>query len=127
MHDFRKLRVWGDSLDVATRIYSVAASLPDRERFGLRSQMERAVASIGANIAEGRLRSTDADFCRFLQYAIGSTAEVEHFLELAVRLDLLRDSLLKDELPPLQKLRGSLVGLVKSIKQSPSERFPHDA
>ena len=125
MHEFRQLRVWADSIYVAARIYSVARSLPDRERFGLRSQMERAVASIGANIAEGRLRSTDADFSRFLRYAIGSSAEVGHFLELAVRLEFLPTRVLEDELPHLQKLRGSLVGLVKSIRQSPSGRFPH--
>jgi four helix bundle protein len=126
MHDFRRLRVWEDSIEVAARIYAVARLLPDRERFGLRSQLERAVASIGANIAEGRHRSTDADFSRFLQYAIGSSAEVEHFLELAVRLKFLPQKSVSDEVPALRKLRGSLVGLVKTISQSPSQRFPFE-
>ena len=125
MHDFRKLRVWNDAVRVAVRVYSIARCLPDQERFGLRSQIQRAAASIGANIAEGRLRGSDADFCRFLQYALGSSAEVEHFLELAVRLQLLESQVLTETLPQLTRLRGALIGLIKSIHRSPSKNFPH--
>jgi four helix bundle protein len=38
-------------------------------------QLLRAVASIGANIAEGYSRGTPADRRRFLEYALGSTRE----------------------------------------------------
>jgi len=109
---------------VADEIYRRSTGIKGPDRFELVSQLIRASDSIGANIAEGRHRSTDADFCRFLQYAIGSSAEVEHFLELAVRLEFLPRQVLTDEIPRLRKLRGSLVGLVKTISQSPSRRFP---
>ena len=41
------------------------------EKFGLVSQMNRASISIPSNIAEESSRSTDKDFRRFLQIALG--------------------------------------------------------
>jgi len=53
------------------------------------SQMRRASASIGANIAEGTCRKGDIDFARFLQIATGSASELEYHLLLARDLNLL--------------------------------------
>lgn len=39
--------------------------------------------SIPANIAEGRRQNTDANFGRFLGYALNSASEVEHHLIVA--------------------------------------------
>jgi four helix bundle protein len=116
MHEFRQLKIWNMSVDTAVRLYSAAEKLPSRESFGMRSQIERAAASIGANIAEGRLRPTEKDFCRFLGYAAGSTAEIEHFLELSVRLGHLPRSVVAEELPPLQQLRSAIMGLIRTIR-----------
>ena len=116
MQDFRQLTIWKMSLDTAVRLYSAAERLPARENFGIRSQIERAAASIGANIAEGRLRPTEKDFCRFLGYAAGSTAKLEHFLELCVRLGHLPASVLPEEIPQLQQLRAAIMGLIRTIR-----------
>jgi four helix bundle protein len=58
--------------------------------YGLTSQMRRASASIGANIAEGSCRKGDCEFGRFLQIAIGSASELEYHLLLARDLELLK-------------------------------------
>ena len=57
--------------------------------YGLTSQMRRASASIGANIAEGCGRRSDVDVQRFLQIAVGSASELEYHLLLARDLELL--------------------------------------
>lgn len=67
-------------------MYRLTEAYPRHESHGLVSQMRRCAASVPANIAEGRGRRSDADFCRFLYIASGSVAELETFLELSARL-----------------------------------------
>jgi four helix bundle protein len=50
---------------------------------GLRSQILRAAASIGANLAEGCGKGTAAEFLRFIAIASGSTKELQNHLLLA--------------------------------------------
>ena len=82
MQSFLKLKVWEKAHAVTLDIYSVTRSFPKDELFGLTSQMRRASASIGANIAEGTSRKGDGEFGRFLYIAIGSASELEYHLFL---------------------------------------------
>lgn len=92
MQDFRNLKVWEKGHTLTLEIYRATKSFPRDEVYGLTSQMRRASASIGANIAEGSCRKGDVDFARFLQMAVGSASELEYHLLLAHDLDLLKTS-----------------------------------
>ena len=46
MHNFRNLKVWQKSVDLAVKIYQATASFPKSETFGMISQMRRAGVSI---------------------------------------------------------------------------------
>lgn len=74
---FKELVVWQKGMSLAKEIYKATESLPQKEVFGLISQMRRAAVSIPSNIAEGRQRSTRRDFAQFLRIALGSSAELE--------------------------------------------------
>lgn len=77
MHNFRKLDMWIDSMELADNIYSVTENFPLQEVYGLSSQMQRAAVSIPSNIAEGSGKGSDKDFGRFLGIALGSLYELE--------------------------------------------------
>jgi four helix bundle protein len=90
VQDFRNLKVWEKAHALTLDVYQVSRSFPREEMYGLTSQMRRASASIGANIAEGVCRRGAIDFARFLQIAAGSASEVQYHLLLARDLELLK-------------------------------------
>ena len=65
-----------------------ARVFPKEEMCGLASQLRRASASVGANIAGGCGPRSDAEMKRFIQIARGSADEVEYHRLLARDLDL---------------------------------------
>ena len=91
MHDYRKLEVWKESMELTKMVYQLTNRFPSEEKFGLISQMRRCAVSIPSNIAEGRMRGTDKDFRRFLLTAFGSAGELDTQLQLSVDLNFLSD------------------------------------
>ncbi|MFP5230477.1 MAG: four helix bundle protein [Acidobacteriota bacterium] len=83
---FRDLLVWQRSMSVALEIYSLTASFPRSELFGITNQMRRAAVSVASNIAEGHGRLTDKSFAVFLGQARGSLNELATQLDLSFRL-----------------------------------------
>jgi four helix bundle protein len=89
MQDFRQLTVWQRAHRLTIVVYRASRGFPKDEIYGLTSQLRRAVSAIGANIAEGCGRGSDADFGRFLSIAMGSASEVENHLLVAGDLEYL--------------------------------------
>ena len=83
MQDFTKLKVWQRAHEVTLAVYRLTADFPRSETYGLVSQMRRCAGSIGANIAEGCGRGSNADLARYLQMAMGSTSELQYHLLLS--------------------------------------------
>src|SRR5579863_4107981 len=92
MQSFMNLKVWEKAHVLTLDVYRSSKAFPRDEVYGLTSQMRRASASIGANIAEGSCRKGDTEFGRFLQIAIGSASELEYHLLLARDLRVLEAS-----------------------------------
>ena len=63
---YRDLSVWQKAMNVVEAVYRITASLPDTERYGLRTQAQRSAVSVPCNIAEGFGRDSPADYARFL-------------------------------------------------------------
>src|SRR5438046_9158958 len=89
VQSFRNLKVWDKAHVLTLDVYKSSNAFPRDELYGLTSQMRRASASIGANIAEGTCRQSDGEFRRFLHIAIGSASELEYNLLLARHLHIL--------------------------------------
>ena len=86
MRDPTKLRVLGEARTLAVATYGATARFPRDERFGLTAQMRRAAVSIGSNVIEGCHRSGNRALIVFLHNALGSAAELQFQIELAVCL-----------------------------------------
>jgi four helix bundle protein len=100
MKPHENLKAWQLAMDLTELVYSVTNSFPDGERFGLVSQMRRAVISAPSNIAEGAALSSKAEFSRFLSYSIGSLNELGTQIEISHRLRYIS----QNEVKPLKDL-----------------------
>lgn len=114
MGNFKELRVWKDSVDLATGIYKITAKKPFSNDFGLASQIQRAAVSIASNIAEGDDRATNKEAIRFLHIARGSAAEVITQLNIAHNIGYLDESIFKRTEGFTEKIRASLTNLIKA-------------
>lgn len=114
MGTHKDLDVWQLSMDFVIDIYKLTSDFPKEEKYGLSSQIKRASVSIPSNIAEGAARKNTKEFIQFLYYSLGSAAEIETQLELAKRLDYVKNTDNIDK--KLHSLIRMLVGLIKSLK-----------
>jgi len=81
-YKFQKLRVYQLALEFVKMIYTLAVTLPERERYNLASQIQRAATSIALNIAEGSTGQSNPEQRRFLNLAIRSYLETIACLDL---------------------------------------------
>ena len=88
-YKFEKLEVWQLSKELVKEIYQITKKFPSDERFGLISQINRAVISVASTIAEGSARSSKKDQAHFSQIAYGSLMEIACQLMIAQELDYL--------------------------------------
>lgn len=76
-HNFKKLIIWQESLELVLDTYKVTKAFPQEERFGLTSQLNRCSVSIPSNIAEGTSKSTVKHVKTYLETSLGSAFEWE--------------------------------------------------
>jgi len=116
MKSHRDLDVWKRSIALVSEIYSATRAFPSEEMYGLVNQLRRAAVSVPSNIAEGAARDSQKEFLRFLSISIGSLAEMETQLLIAVNLNYLpSDNLLG---PEIDRIRQMLHGLINGIKRN---------
>ncbi len=110
---FKKLKVWQKAADFVVLIYEVSGRFPQREIYGLTSQIRRAGVSISGNIAEGSGKFSDAEFKRFLCISYGSVKEVETCLIMCDRLRYLGSGEFEILLNDCCEISKMLAGLIK--------------
>jgi four helix bundle protein len=117
---FEDIQAWEVARRLTGEIYRSAKRKGFEKDFGLRDQIQRAAASIMANIAEGFDGRSTQEFIRFLGYAFRSATEVQSHLYVA--LD--QDYLAKDEFADLyqqavetKKLINGFIHYLKEAKR----------
>jgi four helix bundle protein len=114
---FEKLTVWQNTRKLVKNIYEITRKYPEGEKFGLVSQIRRAIVSVSSNIAEGSSRITSKDQAHFYNTSYSSLMEVlsqvilssdlefitikqyedlrEEIEEISIQLNALRNAALK--------------------------------
>lgn len=105
MHNYKELILWQKSITLVSDVYKATATFPDRERFNLISQINRAAVSIPSNIAEGAGRNSDKEFVQFLAIAHASTYGLETQLIISKNLGYLSEEDLEGLLEKLEELQ----------------------
>ena len=108
MHNFRKLQIWIDGMNLVDDIYNATDKFPKHELFGLATQMQRSATSVPSNIAEGSGKSSNKDFARFLSISVGSLFELETQVLIAERRGYIDNSQSQD-------LQNKIIRLEKMI------------
>jgi four helix bundle protein len=112
MRDFKKLKIWVKGMEIVKQVYQLTSEFPELEKFGLRTQMNRAAVSIPSNIAEGSAKRSDKEYIKYLEVSLGSAYELETQVLIASEVSFgkeqLRESLLK-ELDEEQKMIQSFI------------------
>jgi four helix bundle protein len=114
---YRDLLVWQKAMDLVKLVYRVSAAFPESEKFGLKSQIQRAAVSKPSNIAEGLGRETRKFFLTFLRVSKGSLAELETLLIVANDLDYKEKELFELINDKTEEVSRMLNALIRSLNK----------
>jgi len=114
IRSYRDLEIWRKGILLSRDIYRLIEGYPEKERFGIISQMQRAAVSVPANIAEGWARTGAKEFAHFLNIANGSLAELHTFLVVSGELGYLG----RDNFSVYEKRVEELQKMIYSLKKS---------
>jgi len=88
-HPWQNLLVWQKAHNLVLEIYKATFLFPDSEKWGLTTQLRKAIVSVPANIVEGKSKNTDKEFLHFLYISRGSLEESRYYIILASDLEYL--------------------------------------
>jgi len=116
MRNYRDLQVWSKAHNLTLELYRVSRQFPREEIYGITSQLRRAAASIGANLAEGCGRRTSNELARFVRVAMGSASELDYHLLLSRDLGFMMNDDFAGASATLNEVRKMLTSFLQSIE-----------
>jgi four helix bundle protein len=118
MRDFRNLEIWKKSVGFTILIYRLTDQFPDKEKFGLTSQLRRASVSMASNIAEGASRNSETDFTRYLEISMGSAFEIETQLIVSREIGYITSEDYNSSLETLTVIQKQINQLISKIRNN---------
>jgi four helix bundle protein len=117
--DYRDLEIWKRSMDLVEAVYESTRSMPKEEVYGLTAHLRKTAVSIPSNIAEGFARSYAKEYRQFLFVSLGSCAELNTQVLIAVRLKYLdpeKAAFMSQEIDVISRMT---MALIKKLDQRP--------
>lgn len=122
MADFKKLRVWRYAHALCLNVDKAARRITESDYAPLRRQLIKTGLSITSTIVEGREKTSEAEFVRFLEMSKASTSELEQHLISARDLNLMSQADFHSLTDQTNEVRKMLVGLLKRLRASLEEK-----
>ena len=116
MKIFKELKVWQLGMKIVKEVYKISTLIPEKEKYGLISQITRAAVSIPSNIAEGSSRISDKDYKRFLEIALGSAFELETQVIILEEIGYLKREKAKNLLEMITEEQKMINGFIKRLQ-----------
>ncbi len=117
---FRDLLVWRKAHEFVLGVYSLTASFPKHETYGLSQQLRRSSDSVPANIAEGFRKRGRADKSRYMNIAEGSLEESRYYLILSQELGYGDTTELSSAAEEVSRLLGAYAAAIRARAYSDS-------
>ena len=117
MRNYRELQVWSKAHNLTLDLYRVSRTFPREEIYGITSQLRRAAASIGANLAEGCGHRTSSELARFVRIAMGSASELDYHLLLCRGLGFMSGDDFTSSTTKLTEVRKMLTSFLSSVEE----------
>jgi four helix bundle protein len=114
--NYKDLLVWQRSMSLVEKVYRICLKLPDSEKWGLISQMQRAAVSVPSNIAEGFGRQATGEYRHHLSMSRGSLLELETQLILTQRLGYISQEDIYELLNEITELSSMLASLISKLR-----------
>ncbi len=108
---FEDIQAWQKARELLSAIYQVTSDGSFARDWSLKDQIRRAAISVMSNIAEGYARQTDREFQQFLYIALGSVAEVQSQLYIALDLNYVD----KEEFNSLREISDETARLTRGF------------
>ena len=113
----RNLVAWQKSMDLVMKVYKLTRDFPEKELYGLSSQLRRAAVSVPSNIAEGAERNSKQEYIRFVHIAKGSAAELRTQLYISHKIGVLQKNLVTRLTTESKQISAMLQGLADTLKK----------
>lgn len=115
--NFENLQIYQLSERLADQVWRIVIRWENLGKDTLGKQLVRAADSIGANIAEGSGRGSEAELRRFLRISRGSLYETKHWLRRAYQRRLLTERQVADLISVIEELVPRLNAYLRSVGQ----------
>lgn len=113
---FQDIKVWQKAHGLVIEIYKMTVKFPAEEKYGLSSQIRRAMVSVASNIVEGFKRKSVKDRVHFYNVADASLEEVKYQLLVARDLKYINEILYRVLINSAEEVSKMLNSWIKTQK-----------
>lgn len=112
---YRDMLTWQLADQLETEVVDIMAESPRAmENLRFRSQIFDAATGVPSSVAEGFLRKSPGDFCRFIDYSLSSLGETELRLRTGIKHQYFTPARCEFAFELARRTHGALVGLKAS-------------